>query len=102
MAQKNFGTAPKPAKQPTDEQIAAFERGGTGGHDKHSQRASKPTAAKAKTEPTKRLSLDLPQSLHTRFKTACSATSRKMVNELQTFIATRTEELEKEAGITHK
>ena len=58
--------------------------------------------APTKTEPTKRLSLDLPQSLHTRFKTACSATRRKMGNELQTFIATRTEELEKEAGITHK
>ena len=101
MAQKNFATAPRPAKQPTDEQIAAFERGGTG-HDKHRQRASKPPAAPAKTEPTRRLSLDLPQSLHTRFKTACSATRRKMVNELQTFIATRTKELEKEAGITHK
>ena len=48
MAQKNFATAPKPAKQPTDEQIAAFERGGTG-HDKHRQRASTPT----KTEPTR-------------------------------------------------
>ena len=101
MAQKNFATAPKPAKQPTDDQIATFERGGTG-HDKPSQRAGTPTAAKTKTEPTKRLSLDLPQSLHTRFKTACSATSRKMVNEMQTFIAARTEELEKEAGITHK
>ena len=67
MAQKNFATAPKSAKQPTDEQIAEFERGGTG-HDKHSQRASKPTAAKVKTEPTKRLSLDLPQSLHTRWR----------------------------------
>ena len=54
MAQKNFATAPKLAKQPTDDQIAAFERGGTG-HDKHSQRASKPTAAKVKTEPTKAL-----------------------------------------------
>ena len=59
-------------------------------------------AVKAKTEPTKRLSLDLPQSLHTRFKTACSATSRKMVNEMQALIASRTEELEKEAGVTHK
>ena len=55
-----------------------------------------------KCEPTKRLSLDLPQSLHTRFKTVCSATRRKMVNELQAFIESRTEELEKEVGITHK
>ena len=101
MAQKNFATAPKPAKQPTDDQIAAFECGGTG-HDKHSQRGGTPTAAKTKTEPTKRLSLDLPQSLHTRFKTACSATNSKMVNELQAFIESRTAELEKEVGITHK
>ena len=96
--QKNFATAPKPAKQPTDDQIAAFERGGTG-HDTPGVQA---VAVKARAEPTKRLSLDLPHSMHTRFKTACSATSRKMVSELHAFIATRTEELEKEAGITHK
>ena len=101
MVTKNFATAPKPAKHPTDDQIAAFEHGGTG-HDTPSQRAGAPAAEKAKTEPIKRLSLDLPQSLHTLFKTACSATNRKMVNELQAFIAARTEELEKESGITHK
>ena len=62
----------------------------------------KPTAVqKAKTEPTKRLSLDLPQSLHTRFKTACSATRRKRVHELPAFTAARTEKLEKEAGFSH-
>ena len=102
MAQKHFAPAPKPAKQPTNEQIAAFERGGTG-HDTPDRRTRAPTVAqKVKAEPTKRLSLDLPQSLHTRFKTACSATSRKMVNEMQAFIKARTEELEKEASITHK
>jgi len=53
-------------------------------------------------EPTKRLSLDLPASLHTRFKTACSATDRKMVGELQVFIEQRTQELEEDAGITRK
>ena len=91
MAQKNFATAPQPAKQPTDNQIAAFERGGVG-HDK-------PTA---KVEPIRRLSLDLPQSLHIRFKTACSATSRKMGNELRALIEMRITELEQEAGIIHK
>jgi hypothetical protein len=40
--------------------------------------------------------------MHTRFKTACSATNRKMVAELQAFIETRTKELEDEAGISHK
>jgi hypothetical protein len=54
------------------------------------------------TEPTKRLSLDLPVSTHTRFKTACSATNRKMVNEIQEFIERRTAELEAEAGISRK
>jgi hypothetical protein len=39
---------------------------------------------------------------HTRFKTACSATGRKMVSELQAFIEKRTAELEKQAGITRK
>jgi len=99
MSKKTFSAAPKP-KQPTDDQILAFERGGAG-HD--TTRASKPVAKPAVTdEPTKRLSLDLPASLHTRFKTACSATDRKMVGELQAYIEARTKELEDEAGITRK
>ncbi|WP_238318851.1 hypothetical protein [Pseudooceanicola atlanticus] len=99
MSKKTFSAAPKP-KQPTDDQILAFERGGAG-HD--TTRASKPVAKTAATdEPTKRLSLDLPASLHTRFKTACSATDRKMVGELQAYIEARTKELEDEAGITRK
>ncbi len=99
MSKKTFSAAPKPT-QPTDDQILAFERGGAG-HD--TTRASKPVAKAAKMdEPTKRLSLDLPASLHTRFKTACSATDRKMVGELQAYIEARTKELEDEAGITRK
>lgn len=50
-------------------------------------------------EPTKRLSLDLPESLHMRFKTACAATNRKMGTEMQQFIERRTEEIEHEAGL---
>ncbi|MDE0008008.1 MAG: hypothetical protein OXS50_06995 [Gammaproteobacteria bacterium] len=50
-------------------------------------------------EPVKRLSLNLPESLHTRFKTACSATNRKMTTELQALLRRRTEELEVEAGL---
>ena len=99
MAKKNFATAPKPVKQPTDGQIAAYERGGTG-HDTPNRSTSTPaTTPKAKTEPTKRLSLDLPLSLHTRFKTACSATRSNMAAEIHAFIKTRTAILEKEAGI---
>ena len=98
MSKKTFSQAPKP-RQPTDDQILAFERGGAG-HD--TAAVSKPVAVPAVEEPTKRLSLDLPASLHTRFKTACSATNRKMVAELQAYIATRTAELEEEAGLTRK
>lgn len=99
MSKKNFSTAPKP-KQPSDDQILAFEQGGAG-HD------TKPKAVKSATpkvtdEPTKRLSLDMPESVHTRFKTACSATGRKMVSEMQGFIEQRIKELEAEAGITRK
>ena len=51
-------------------------------------------------EPIKRLSINLPESLHTRFRTACSATNRKMIAEVRRFVARRTEELEDEAGLT--
>lgn len=54
----------------------------------------------AQAEPVKRLSLNLPESLHTRFKTACSATNRKMTTELQALLQRRTEELEHEAGLS--
>ena len=99
MSKKTFSAAPKPKQQPTDDQILAFERGGAG-HD--TTRADKPVAKTMPDERTKRLSLDLPASLHTRFKTACSATDRKMVGELQAFIEQRTQELEEDAGITRK
>lgn len=99
MSKKTFSAAPKPKQQPTDDQILAFERGGAG-HD--TTQAVKPVDKSASDEPTKRLSIDLPASLHTRFKTACSATDRKMVGELQAFIEQRTQELEEDAGITRK
>jgi len=97
MSKKTFSAAPKP--KPTDDQILAFERGGAG-HD--TARADKRVLKPVPEERTKRLSLDLPASLHTRFKTACSATDRKMVGELQAYIKARTLEMENEAGITHK
>ena len=51
-------------------------------------------------EPIKRLSLKLPESLHKRFKTACVATNRKMLEEVQTLVEYRTRELEDEAGLS--
>ena len=96
---KKFTNAPKP-KQPSEDDIAAFERGGVG-HDKHAaQGSARPALKAAPVEPTKRLSLDIPASKHRRFKTACSATGRKMVAEIEAFIERRIGELESEAGIT--
>lgn len=99
MIKKSFQTAPSP-KQPTVDQIAAFEQTGAG-HDLEPSNVKihKPSNVGLSDEPTKRLSLDLPQSVHKRFKTACSATDRKMTAEVMGFIEARTKELEAEAGI---
>jgi ParG len=98
MTTKTFSKAPKP-RQPTPDEIAAFEKGGAG-HDTGLM-ISERTVRKPQ-ERTKRLSLDLPESKHRRFKTACSATGHKMVQEIEAFIDVRTAELEAEAGITRK
>ncbi len=49
-----------------------------------------------KQEPTRRLSIDLPESWHRRFKTACTKTDKKMIDEVTDFIKRRTVQLEKE------
>jgi hypothetical protein len=98
MGAKTFSQAPKPAPL-TDREIAAFEQGGVG-HDNSSPSSTSPD--KRPAEPTKRLSLDLPESKHRRFKAACSATGHKMVAEIEAFIDVRTRELEAEAGITRE
>lgn len=103
MSKKTFAAAPKP-RQPTADEIEAFEKNGAG-HDRPAAPvASAPAESKPAepTEPTKRLSLDLPASVHTRFKTACSATGRKMVSEIHDFIERRIAELEAEAGISRR
>lgn len=99
MGTKTFSRAPKP-KPLTDSEITAFEQGGVG-HDT-GLLAGEGRGKHPVQEPTKRLSLDLPESNHRRFKTACSATGRKMVTEIEAFIDARTAELEAEAGITRK
>ncbi len=100
MSRKTFTAAPKP-QQLTADQIEAYEKGGAG-HDRKTVVSVVASVETKPVEPTKRLSLDLPASAHMRFKTACSATGRKMVSEVQYFIEKRTAELEAEAGITRK
>jgi hypothetical protein len=99
MAKKNFQSAPKPQSTVSRETIEAFEKGGVG-NDK-GKKTVKP-ATTGVQELTKRLSIDLPETVHQRFKTACSATSRKMTQEIEAFITKRTTELEEEAGIIRK
>jgi hypothetical protein len=100
MAPKTFSQAPKPKSLPDDD-ITAFERGGVG-HDNGTLVRERPQRITPPQEPMKRLSLDLPESKHRRFKTACSAIGHKMVQEIEAFIDARTAELEAQAGITRK
>ena len=81
MATKpKFSTAPKPANL-SPKQADYIEKGR--GKDR----------PKAADEPTQRLSLDLPKSLHKRFKAACALGDTKMTTEILHFIEKRTEEL---------
>jgi hypothetical protein len=54
------------------------------------------TAKQGKAEPTRRLSIDLPESWHRRFKIACTRADKKMIDEVTEFIKRRTLELEQE------
>jgi hypothetical protein len=47
-------------------------------------------------ERTRRLSIDLPESWHRRFKIACTRADKKMIDEVTEFIKRRTVELEQE------
>jgi len=94
---KTFAQAPKPKPLSADV-ISAFQRGGAGQDTQThiSPKVGKNEAAKGEeTEPTRRLSIDLPESLHRRFKTACSRTDKKMLSEVRDLIERRTTQLEK-------
>jgi len=86
MNKKTFASAPKPATLSPEQE--AFIAKGKG-------KDTTPTSSPANDEPTARLSVDLPRSLHKRFKIACAAADTSMVAELLAFIKARTEQLEK-------
>jgi ParG len=81
---KTFKSAPKPGSL---EAIEAYERRGLG----HDTTPKPPRLA----EPIKRLSIDMPQSLHRRFKGACARSGLAMIDEVMVLIENRTAELEK-------
>ena len=108
---KTFAQAPKPKPQLTADVIAAFERGGPGQdtrtnippkvekRERDTQthipvKVEKMEPAPAEHEPIARLSIDLPKSLHRRFKIACAKADLKMVAEVIDFVERRTSELE--------
>jgi hypothetical protein len=101
---KTFTKAPKPGSL---EAIEAYERGGLGhdttkpqthihtkvsDHDTTEPQAHVPTKV---VETMKRLSIDMPASLHRRFKVACTTADKVMVGEVLAFIEQRTAELER-------
>jgi hypothetical protein len=89
MAKKQFSTAPKPNNSLSPADIEAFEKGGVG-QDKRPQTHKTTNVGK-----TKRLSIDLPEEIHTRFKVLCSANGLKMAREVESLILSRCDELEK-------
>jgi hypothetical protein len=95
---KTFTQAPRP-KPLSAESIVAFERGGAGQDTQThiSPKVGRIEPAKPEAEePIRRLSIDLPESWHRRFKTACSKRDKKMQAEVENFIMRRTVELEKD------
>lgn len=61
-------------------------------HEHANTEISEPAIPEA--EPIARLTVDLPESAHQRFKAACAMSRRTMVQEIRAFIDRRTAELE--------
>jgi len=140
MSTKSFTEAKKPGRQPTAEEIAAFEKTGramarqrkitakaerrerrntekreaenTGSRERGNPELQKGDSVVSQecgntennisadtetqiAEAMVRLTIDLPEGVHTRFKAACARNRRKMVEEVRGFIERRTSELER-------
>jgi hypothetical protein len=100
---KSFAQAPRP-KPLTDDAIMAFERAGLG-HDTQGRalnvdlgKPANEAGPVAKEEPIARLSIDLPKSLHRRFKAACARDGLIMMAEVTALIERRTAGLEQAQG----
>ncbi len=86
MPRKSFSRAPKP---PAQRSLEDFERLGRG-HD---------TAKKlASYEPVARFTIDMPSSLHKRFKTTCTLAGTTMKNEILLAVEERISELENQVN----
>lgn len=83
----------RPEPQPTNVERGEPTNAGT-------VKATKPELGDSRkagaAERTRRLSVDLPESWHRRFKIACTRVDKKMIDEVTEFIKRRTLKLEKE------
>ena len=90
MSKKSFKTALKPDEKQTAEAIDRFVSSGPG-KDSNSVKAEKQKTVN--DESTKRLTVDMPKTLHLRFKSLCAQHDMKMNDEIRQFIEQRCAEL---------
>lgn len=90
MSKKNFKTVPQP-KPVAQSDLESFVQGGHGKDDKSANTEKQKTV---KAEPTRRLTVDMPKSLHLRFKSLCARHELKMNDEVRQMIEARCLELE--------
>lgn len=99
MTKKTFKSIPRTSRQLAPEDIDRFVNDGPG-RDVQSVNTETQKTVKdekqlsVKAEPTARLTVDLPQSVHRRFKAVCGLAGIKMNEEIRQFIERRTAELE--------
>lgn len=90
MSKKSFKAAPKPDEKQTAEAIDRFVSSGPG---KDSGSVNTGTQKAVNNEPMKRLTVDMPKSLHLRFKSLCAQHDTKMNDEIRQFIERRCDEM---------
>jgi len=117
MTKKTFKSVPRTSRQLAPEEIERFVHDGPGrdarSADTETQNTGQPDTQKTSEtdtqknvytetplsvnkEPTARLTVDLPQSVHRRFKAVCGLAGLRMNEEIRRFIEQRTAELEAE------
>ena len=79
MSKKNFASSPKPKL--SNKEISAFEKQGAG-HDTQTHISTLPQSNK----PTKRLSIDIDEDLHRKFKSICGLDGKTMKEYILLFI----------------
>lgn len=93
MTKKSFKAAPTPIA-PQADAIDRFVQSGPG---KDSVAGNTQMQKAVNEEPLKRLTIEVPKSLHTRFKALCAQHETKMADEFRAFMERRCQELDNPA-----